>query len=174
MEIREMELIDPVDNECKAYWSKEFWKDHSPELPLMLDDDRERRITNQQAFLTYHLLRGGISDIAAISAILLIPMVYLSTLNLDKLFVWFDNELFHYDPPRADLPKGGAKIFCGQCGSRLVQLPCEGLCKVADYALRPRRANILGREWQDRDDRHWKGVGRIEQSERDYHGSIFS
>lgn len=129
-----------------------------------------RSLTYGQGFLVYYLMRGGIDDPLAIEIIAGLdrcPTIQ----TLERVYLWFDNTLAKHWAGKQPLPSRATrcKVYCASCGTGLSYLPCDCGLPVA-LTLDAERRSTLGKEWEIRDDRNWKGMNRIMESERTYHG----
>lgn len=151
-----------------------IWKPHNKHgldsSEYMLLNGRACSITNEQGFLVYHLLRGGIEDPLTVSVAMNIPVRQLP--DLGRLFLFFDNMpgVLNTAPRQLPAVADRCPIICKKCDSRCYQLPC--VCGRADLTI-SREESKAYREsiWCERGDRRWASASeRIASSESAYHG----
>lgn len=143
--------------------------------PLCIDG-KELKITALDGFLAYHLMRGGIEDVLTMSVLLDVEMRVLSAIDLNAVYLFYDNHPLINSTPSQDLPQmkhRNTRVYCGLCLHRLSNIPCN--CEkhksltisgdtIADKMTKRSRG------WDHTGDRNWVNYDRISESESVYNG----
>ena len=164
--------IELIENKKSPenYWKSKFWFEYRRYGQLAV----EKRLTVEKGFILYQLMRGGICDVVELAEIAGVPWSVASQIDMQEVFLWFDDELVKFGPTQCAIPAKNARAYCAECGNRLTSVPCSNRCKVIDYTIsKSKVAKSLAKEWCDRGDRHWKGIYQQDLSERQYHGAKF-